>query len=86
MRIAICDDEKVFRDILKKELKNYAREFGFDFVYTEFSSGENLLSSDTDFDLIFMDYQMKTINGIDTVDKMRNRNDKTVVVFMTSYP
>lgn len=86
MRIAICDDEKVFRDILKKELENYAKEFGFDFVYTEFSSGENLLSSDTDFDLIFMDYQMKTINGIDTVDKMRNRNDKTVVVFMTSYP
>ncbi len=86
MRIAICDDEKVFRDILKKELENYAKEFGFDFVYTEFSSGENLLSSENDFDLIFMDYQMKTVNGIDTVDKMRKHNDKTVVIFITSYP
>ena len=86
MRIAICDDEKVFRDILKKELEKYAKEFGLDFVYTEFSSGEMLLSSDVDFDLIFMDYQMRTINGIDTVDRMRKRNDKTVVVFITSYP
>lgn len=86
MRIAICDDEKVFRDILKKELEKYAKEFGLDFVNTEFSSGEMLLSSDVDFDLIFMDYQMRTINGIDTVDRMRKRNDKTVVVFITSYP
>ncbi len=86
MRIAICDDEKFFRDTLKSTLDKYARERAFDFVYTEFSSGELLLASNTDFDLIFMDYQMRTINGIDTVDKMRKRNDKTIVVFITSYP
>lgn len=86
MRIAICDDEKFFRDTLKNELDKYAKEFALDFVYTEFSSGELLLASNTDFDLIFMDYQMRTINGIDTVDKMRKRNDKTIVVFITSYP
>ena len=86
MRIAVCDDEKVFRDVLKTELEKYAKEFRLDFVYSEFSSGETLLSSNIDFDLIFMDYQMRTINGIDTVDKMRKRNDKTVVVFITSYP
>lgn len=86
MRIAICDDEKYFRDTLKIELGKYAKEFALDFVYTEFSSGELLLTSNTDFDLVFMDYQMRTINGIDTVDKMRKRNDKTIVVFITSYP
>lgn len=86
MRIAICDDEKFFRDTLKIELDKYAKEFALDFVYTEFSAGELLLASNTDFDLIFMDYQMRTINGIDTVDKMRKRNDKTIVVFITSYP
>lgn len=86
MRIAICDDEKFFRDTLKSELDKYAKERALDFVYTDFLSGELLLKSKTDFDLIFMDYQMKTINGIDTVDKMRKRNDKTIVVFITSYP
>lgn len=86
MRIAICDDEKFFRDTLKTELNQYASEFAADFVYTEFSSGDSLLSSNTDFDLIFMDYQMRTINGINTVDIMRKRNDKTIVIFITSFP
>ena len=85
MRIAICDDEKYFRDTLKSELDKYAAEFALNFVYTEFSSGDLLLASNMDFDLIFMDYQMRNINGIDTVDKMRKRNDKTIVVFITSY-
>ena len=53
MRVAICDDEKFFRDTLKDELYKYAKEFAIDFVYTEFSSGELLLASNIDFDLIF---------------------------------
>ena len=86
MRIAICDDEKFFRDTLKRKLDKYANEFAVNFVYSEFQSGDMLLASNIDFDLIFMDYQMRTINGIDTVDKMRKRNDKTIVVFITNYP
>ncbi len=63
MRIAICDDEQFFRKELRKQLDNYAKEYAFDFVYTEFSSGQLLLESSIDFDLIFMDYQMNIING-----------------------
>lgn len=85
MRIAICDDEKYFRNSLKEQLNNYAEKFGFDFSYTEFSSGDQLLASDIEFDLIFMDYQMSSINGIDTVEKLRRRNDKTTVVFISSF-
>lgn len=85
MRIAICDDEKFFRNSLKEQLDKYADKFGFDFIYSEFSAGDQLLSSDIEFDLIFMDYQMSSINGIDTVDKLRKRNDKTTVIFISSY-
>lgn len=85
MRIAICDDEKFFRSSLKELLDKYAVKFGFDFAYSEFSSGDQLLASDIEFDLIFMDYQMNSINGIDTVEKLRERNDKTTVIFISSY-
>lgn len=85
MRIAICDDEKLFRNILKQYLEVYALTYSFDFVFTEFPSGDKLLSSETDFDLIFMDYAMHSINGIDTVDALRKRNDRTVVIFISSY-
>lgn len=85
MRIAICDDEKFFRDSLKKNLENYAKEYSLNFVYSEFSTGEMLLSSNTEFDLIFMDYQMEKINGIDTVDILRNRENETTVIFISNY-
>lgn len=86
MRIAICDDEQFFRKELRKQLDNYAKEYAFDFVYTEFSSGQLLLESTIDFDLIFMDYQMNIINGIATVASLRKRNNKTTVIFVSSYP
>ena len=82
MRIAICDDEKYFRDVLKEQLNKYTNEYGVDFVYSEFSSGELLLESNIDFDLIFIDYQMHSINGIDTIDFLRKRNDKTIVILI----
>lgn len=85
MRIAICDDEKFFRNELKAQLDKYSNKYGFDFAYTDFSAGDQLLASDIEFDLIFMDYQMSSINGIDTVDKLRKRNDKTAVIFISSY-
>ena len=85
MRIAICDDEKFFRDSLKKNLKDYAQKYALDFVYSEFSSGEMLLLSNIDFDLIFMDYQMDKVNGIDTVGRLRNMENDTTVIFITNY-
>lgn len=85
MRIAICDDEKFFRELLKRELDNYAKTYSLDFMYSEFSSGELLLLSNTDFDLIFMDYQMRKANGIDTVYKLRGRDDETTVIFISNY-
>ena len=85
MRIAICDDEKFFRNSLKKDLEDYAKKHLLEFAYSEFSSGELLLSSNIEFDLIFMDYQMDKINGIDTVGRIRNREDNTTVIFISSY-
>lgn len=85
MRIAICDDEKFFRDSLKRDLEGYAKEYSLDFVYSEFPAGEPLLLSNTEFDLIFMDYQMGKMNGIDIVGNMRNREDETTVIFVSNY-
>ena len=85
MRIAICDDEKFFRNSLKINLENYAQKYSLDFIYSEFSSGESLLSSRTEFDLIFMDYQMEKVNGIDTVARLRNRENETTVIFISNY-
>lgn len=85
MHIAICDDEPIFRNKLRSELTNYSLEHCLTFMIHEFADGSELLSSKLSFDVIFLDYQMKNINGLDTVDALRKRNDNTTVIFVSSY-
>ena len=85
MRIAVCDDEKIFRDILRRELERYAGERGLSFELHEFGSGSGLLSCGLTFDLIFLDYKMDGKDGIDTAGELRRRSDNTAVIFVSSY-
>lgn len=85
MHIAICDDEKLFRDILRDELDKYSKDRDLTFVIHEFTDGAELLMTEQRFDLIFLDYKMNNQNGIDTVDDLRKRNDNTTVIFVSSY-
>ncbi len=85
MRIAICDDEEIFRRELIGYLEKYFSLNHIDLDYYEFSDGSDLLNFKAEFDMIFMDYEMKTLNGIDTVSELRKRNIDTMVVFISSY-
>ena len=85
MRIAICDDEEVFRRELIGYLEKYFRINHIDLDYYEFRDGSELLNFKAEFDMIFMDYEMKNLNGIDTVSELRKRNVDTMVVFISSY-
>ena len=85
MHIAICDDEEFFRKSLIEQLNKYSIEKGLDFLYYEYKDGVDLLASKIDFDIIFMDFQMKDKNGIDTVSALRQRNNNTHVIFASSY-
>lgn len=85
VKIAICDDEKIYRDDLIKKTDIYFRTTGIDVVYFEFSDGNDLMNSSIDFDLIFIDHKMKNINGLETVSHLRARGNDTHVIFVSSY-
>lgn len=86
MKFAICDDEKFFRNELKKALDVYSKERKTDIIYDEFSNGHDLLACRNEYDIIFMDYQMNSIDGLETAKKLRELNNKTTIIFLTSYP
>ncbi len=86
MNIAICDDEKILHKELKNALAAYGRDRGID-IYTDcFSNGEDLISSNEVYDVIFMDYEMTGLNGIETAEKIRKNNDTTAMIFLSAYP
>lgn len=85
MNIAICDDEKGFRILLENNLKMYFDERSIPLNIIHFSCGEELLESSLLFDLIFMDVEMKEINGIDTGRKLKERNPHCIIIVITSH-
>ncbi|MCL2020021.1 MAG: LytTR family DNA-binding domain-containing protein [Oscillospiraceae bacterium] len=83
MRIAICDDENYCCRVLRAKLEAYAQKRALIFIYDNFSDGRKLLKSNLSYDLIFLDYKMRGLNGIDTARELRKRNDKTTIIFLT---
>ena len=86
MRIAICDDEKLFLDKEAALVEKWADERGLHIEVHAFSNGDDLLRAHAQeyFDLIILDIIMPLLNGIDTARELR-MNDKNVsVIFLTS--
>ena len=88
LKIAICDDEKIFAEKIKELLEVYldskhiAREIniytsGIDFV----ALGENVM----EYDIAFLDIDMKDMNGIQTADKIRVYSQDIYIAFVTAY-
>lgn len=87
MKIAICDDERIFQKQLKQELEKFYKDL--DKKIETFDSGNQFLTVfahvPLQFELIFMDIEMPGINGMDTARKIRQFNETVPIVFLTSF-
>ena len=86
MQVAICDDEGVFRQELHKVLLNFKYDKRICIDIYEFENGENLIQSETVFDIVFLDYQMPGMDGMETARVLRARNSICSIIFITAYP
>lgn len=85
MKIAICDDEKVIRQQLRSAINEFFAEYNMTCEIEEFSEGSNFVSINAEYDLVFMDYQFSSGNGIDYIRQVRKNNTKIFVIFLTSF-
>ena len=86
MQVAICDDEKEFRDELKKFLIGYKKDRRISIDIDEFENGNDLIQSREIYDIIFMDYQMPGTDGLETARILRLKNCICSIIFITSFP
>lgn len=86
MKIAICDDKMILHDDLKAHLEEYSIKKNLVIVYDDYTSGADLVASNIEYDLIFMDYQMQGLDGLETARRIRKKNIKTPIIFLTSFP
>ncbi len=86
IKIALCDDNEIERGILKSVIDGLLKEIGHEVQIFEFSSGEKLLRnySKGDYDVIFLDIQMKQLDGIETGKAIRTKDAQVEIVYATS--
>lgn len=85
VHIAICDDEKEFVNDLRKLLMQYSIENGEDFKITIYYDGIELIEKyDPTIDLIFLDIQMKIVDGLRAAEQVRQMDEKVGIIFLTT--
>lgn len=85
MRIAICDDEIKYINDIERHLNQYFSEHGLSFNLLKYDNGIDLLNSDNNFDIVFLDIEMPDINGIELGKKLQNANSDLVLIYITAY-
>ena len=69
LHVAICDDECTFVDHLTGLLNQYAAETGENIKVTIYYDGLELIEKyDPSIELIFLDIQMKLVNGLQAAE------------------
>ncbi len=83
IRIAICDDEKHMSDHIRAMASDFFRKKNREICLRTFSSGEELLSYDGQIDILFLDIQMKGMDGMETARKLRDSKFRGFLIFIT---
>lgn len=86
MLIAICDDEPLFCEMLKDKIYSYSNKNNLDTCIDIFYDGHMLLNNSRNYDIVFLDYQMPNVNGLEVAKEIRKKNMLSMIVFISSFP
>ncbi|MCF0130884.1 MAG: response regulator transcription factor [Pseudobutyrivibrio sp.] len=90
VNIFVCDDMEVLRSVIIELIDKYVESRNIAVKYMEYGSGEDLIADADKIgaeDLIIMDYMLgkEKLNGIETVEKLRELEVNAKVTFLTDY-
>lgn len=81
--IAICDDDKLASEKIRKMVLAFFRRKNIETEILLFPDGEELLLHNKRLDILFLDIRMKGMDGIETAHKLRSRQFNGFLIFTT---
>lgn len=88
LNIAICDDEPIYLKKIKNIIKKYLDVRHIECEISCFESGEQLIEQSKEkleYDMVFLDVNMKEMDGVETAQIIRMLSDNVYIIFITAY-
>lgn len=85
MRILICDDEVKYAHELQAHVQEYMKSHFIPYNIDTYTSPKDLIKNIAPYELVFLDIQMPEINGLEIAHKLKEKNSKVVIFFVTAY-
>ncbi|MDE7326549.1 MAG: response regulator, partial [Lachnospiraceae bacterium] len=83
IRIAICDDEKYMNDEIRTMVSEFFKRKNMENSIAQFFCGEELLKYEKPVDVLFLDIQMRGMDGMEVARKLRERKFQGILIFIT---
>ena len=85
IRIALVEDEAEVRAQLQGYGQRHTRQYGTEFAVTEFADGMELLDDYRPvYDILFLDVEMKHLDGMETARRIRALDSDVLLIFITN--
>lgn len=85
IKVAVVEDDKTCSDLIVSFIKKYGRENSQEFAVTSYEDGYDIAERyDGGYDVIFLDIEMKIMNGLEAAERIRSRDQQTVIIFITN--
>lgn len=89
INVAVCDDEVSEIEKLEGILESISEKHGIHMEMEDFICGEKLLerikTSNIRYDLIFLDIEMKHLDGLDTAKQIRELDEQVYLIYVTGF-
>lgn len=87
LRIAVVEDDKTYAAQLKEYLVRYETEKNQKISVALFPDGEDIVTDySAEFDIILMDVEMTFMDGMTTAERIREKDNEVVIIFITNMP
>ena len=84
IRIAICDDDPLFMDMVKVKTCDYFKTTEQEFELSCYSSGKPLLFADKEYHLYLLDIVLPDFSGLELAELIRTRNPRCTIIFISN--
>ena len=87
-KIAICDDSEADRQYVLSMINRWTMEAGHQVHINTFASAESFLfhyEEEKDYDILLLDIEMGSMDGVTMAKQLRQNNDTIQIVFITGY-